>query len=46
MPFGEVEDFADRVLRAACCGRIAMGMLGADTPPQEAVARMKGLANG
>ncbi|MCW2589376.1 MAG: TetR family transcriptional regulator [Mycobacterium sp.] len=44
LPFGEAEAFADRVLRAACFGRIAMGLIGADTAPVEAIARMKGLA--
>ena len=44
LPFGEAEAFADRVLRAACFGRIAMGLIGADTAPAEAIARMKGLA--
>ena len=47
LPFGDVEDFADRVLRSACCGQIMTGMMGVDVPPQEAVARMqKGLFNG
>jgi len=46
LPFGDVEVFVDRVLLGACCGHIALGMMGADTPPLEAVARMKGLANG
>jgi AcrR family transcriptional regulator len=45
LPFGEVEGFVDRVLRAACCGRIALGMMGLDTPADEAVARLKGLTD-
>ena len=44
LPFGDVEAFADRVLRAACCGHIVTGMIGSDLPPQQAVARIKGLA--
>jgi AcrR family transcriptional regulator len=45
LPFGDLEAFADRVMRSACCGHIATGMLGLDVPPQEAVALMKELAN-
>lgn len=41
-PFGDVEAFADRVLRAACAGRIALGALGVDTSPSEAITRLKG----
>lgn len=46
LPFGDVEEFADRVLRAACAGRIALGALGFDMPPSDAVAQMKGRLNG
>ena len=42
LPFGDVEAFADRVLRSACCGHIATGMIGLDVPPQEAVATIEG----
>ena len=42
LPFGDVEDFADRVLSAACCGHIARGMMGRDVAPQDAVAMIKG----
>jgi AcrR family transcriptional regulator len=45
LPFGDVEEFADRVLRSVCCGRIVTGMVGFDLPPQEALARLKGLAD-
>jgi AcrR family transcriptional regulator len=45
LPFGDLEAFADRVMRSACCGQIATGMLGLDVPPQEAVALMKELAS-
>jgi hypothetical protein len=41
-PFGDAERFADRVLRAACAGRIALGELGTDVSPSGAVAQMKG----
>jgi AcrR family transcriptional regulator len=47
LPFGDAEEFADRVLSATCCGHIVNGIIGADLPPQEAVARIKGrLADG
>jgi AcrR family transcriptional regulator len=46
LPFGDVEEFADRILSAVCCGQIACGLMGPDVPPHEAVARMKGLADG
>lgn len=46
LPFGEVEEFADRVLSSACCGQIMTGMMGRDVPPQEAAAMIKGFANG
>jgi AcrR family transcriptional regulator len=45
-PFGDAERFADRVLRAACAGRITLGALGSDMPPSEAVARLKGEMHG
>jgi AcrR family transcriptional regulator len=43
LPFGDVEEFADRVLRSACCGRIVASQVGFDGTPQESVARLKGL---
>jgi AcrR family transcriptional regulator len=46
LPFGDVEAFADRVMRSACCGYIVTGVIGFDLPPQEAVKRMKELAAG
>lgn len=46
LPFGDVEAFTDRVLRSACCGYLVTGMIGVDVPPQEAVARLKGLTGG
>jgi AcrR family transcriptional regulator len=45
LPFGDVEQFADRVMRSACAGHIVTATIGIDTPPQEAVARLKGLAD-
>jgi AcrR family transcriptional regulator len=45
LPFGDAEEFADRVLTAASSGHIVKGLIG-DVPPQEAISRMKGLVNG
>lgn len=42
LPFGDVEDFADRVLRAACAGRIALAATGSDLTLSEALQRMRG----
>jgi AcrR family transcriptional regulator len=42
LPFGEVEAFADRVMRSACCGQIMTSMIGLDVSPQEVVTRIKG----
>ncbi|MCV7224481.1 TetR/AcrR family transcriptional regulator [Mycolicibacterium komossense] len=35
LPFGDVDAFADRVLRAVCCGQIVGGILGADATPAQ-----------
>lgn len=35
LPYGDVEQFTDRVLRAACCGQIVAGRVGADAGPEE-----------
>jgi len=43
LPWGDVEEFADRVLRAVCIGEIVSGAIGPDTTPQETVAMVKGL---
>jgi AcrR family transcriptional regulator len=43
LPWGDAEEFADRVLRAVCCGHIVTGLIGPKTSPQETVARLKGL---
>jgi AcrR family transcriptional regulator len=42
LPFGDVEAFADRVMRSVCCGRIMTSTIGLDVSPQEVVARIKG----
>ncbi|MHC9294273.1 TetR/AcrR family transcriptional regulator [Mycobacterium sp. LTG2003] len=45
LPWGDAEEFTDRVLRAVCTGHIVSGMIGTDLSPQEAVARLKGFAH-
>lgn len=37
LPFGDVEAFTDRVLRAVCAGQIVAGLVGDDATPQETV---------
>lgn len=37
LPWGDVEVFTDRVLRAVCCGQIVGGIIGYDARPQHAV---------
>jgi AcrR family transcriptional regulator len=41
LPWGEVDEFADRVMRAVCCGQIVNGRLG-EASPQEAIDRLFG----
>ncbi len=43
LPFGDMEEFADRVLRSVCLGRIVSGALAPDIPPQEAITMVKGM---
>jgi hypothetical protein len=40
LPWGDVEVFTDRVLRAVCCGQIVMGIVGYDTCPGDTVERL------
>ena len=42
LPFGDLEDFADRVLSAACIGGMVRGLSGPDVGPQQLVERLKG----
>ncbi len=37
LPFGDIEMFADHVLRAVCCGHIVAGIVGVDATPQRTV---------
>jgi AcrR family transcriptional regulator len=43
LPFGDVEAFADRVLRAFFAGNMVTGLVGADAAPDEVVARLTAL---
>lgn len=42
LPFGDAEAFADRVLRAVCCGQIVCGLVGDDVTAQETVDWLMG----
>jgi len=37
LPWGDVETFADRVLRAVCCGQMVSGLVGYDASPEYAI---------
>lgn len=37
LPWGDVEEFADRVLYSACSGQILRGMVGVDKTPEETI---------
>ncbi len=45
LPFGDVEAFADRVLRAVFTGNMVTGLVGADTSPDEVVERLTALGS-
>jgi AcrR family transcriptional regulator len=40
LPWGDVDVFTDRVLRAVCCGQIVGGIVGVDTLPLDTVDRL------
>lgn len=44
LPFGDMEAFADRVLRAVFIGNMVAGLMGADAQPDEMVQRLTALA--
>lgn len=46
LPWGDVEEFADRVLTAACSGHIVASLTDPGVAPQEAVMRLKGMLGG
>lgn len=41
LPWGDAEEFADRVLRSVCCGHIATGLIGPDLTPQQTIEKLK-----
>lgn len=43
LPWGDVEEFADRVLSAVCCGRIVSGIMGPDATPEQTIAKLQEL---
>lgn len=43
LPWGDVEEFTDRVLRSVCCGHIASGFIGVDATPEHTVEKLKEL---
>lgn len=45
LPWGDAEEFTERVLRAVCFGHIALGLIGPKDSPDETVAQLKGLAD-
>ncbi|WP_454793658.1 TetR/AcrR family transcriptional regulator [Mycolicibacterium lutetiense] len=45
LPWGDVDEFTDRVLRAVCTGQIVSGIIGTDLEPMETIARLKGMAS-
>jgi len=45
LPWGDTEEFADRILRAAVVGEIVGGVIGPTADPQDAVTQLKGLLN-
>ncbi|WP_018598899.1 TetR/AcrR family transcriptional regulator [Mycobacterium sp. 155] len=46
LPWGDAEEFTDRVLRAVCLGQIVAGLIGTDLTPQDSVNRLKDFTNG
>jgi AcrR family transcriptional regulator len=43
LPWGDPEEFANRILRAACIGEIMSGAIDPDLPPPAAVTLLKGM---
>jgi AcrR family transcriptional regulator len=46
LPWGDVEEFADRVMRSVCVGHIVSGAVDPDVPPREGIAMLKGMLDG
>jgi AcrR family transcriptional regulator len=45
LPWGDIDEFADRVLGTMCFGQLMAGRLDPDASPQEKVAKLRGLAD-
>lgn len=46
LPWGDAEEFTDRVLRAVCLGQIVAGLIGTDVTPQDSIKRLKDFTDG
>ena len=46
LPWGDVESFADGVMKSVCVGQIVSGAVDPDLPPSEAIALLKGMLDG
>lgn len=46
LPWGDAEEFADRVMSAVCVGHIVSGAVDPDIPPREGIAMLKGMLDG
>ena len=46
LPFGDVEDFTDRVMGALCCGQIILGRVPPDSTPEQTVGWLAGYRPG
>jgi AcrR family transcriptional regulator len=46
LPWGDAEAFADRVLRAVCCGQIVSGIIGYDASPHDTLRELMRLKDG
>jgi len=45
LPWGDADEFAERVITATCYGHIISGLTDPDATPQQTVTWLKGLAN-
>jgi AcrR family transcriptional regulator len=46
LPWGDADEFADRVMRSVCVGHIVSGAVDPDLPPREGIAILKGMLDG
>jgi AcrR family transcriptional regulator len=45
LPWGDVEQFADRLMRSVCCGHVVSAAIGPDESPQEIMGWLKEVAD-